>query len=109
VLDDLIALPGAISQNGAHPVRSECVRITSAPNNASLILREGDAGSASPWTFVVNDCPTSAVVVFAAIGENMDGVLNGSRTIAASQSAYFMRVPRSSGAAVPDWRSGVIA
>src|SRR5262245_22264447 len=109
VLDDLIALSGAINtQAGAHPVRSECVRITAAPANASMIMREGDAGSSSPWTFIVNDSG-QAIVVFAAVGENMDGVLNGSRSIAAAQSAYFMRIPRSSGAAIPDWRSGTIS
>jgi hypothetical protein len=109
VLDDAIFVPAVATQNGAHPVRGEAVRITAVPVDASsMILREGDAGSASPLTFVINDSPNH-VLVFAAAGESLNGALNGSISIAASQSAWFMRVPRSSGAAVPDWRAGVIS
>lgn len=109
ILDDLIALPGAInSQAGAHPVRSECVRITSAPNNASMILRSGDAGTASPWTYVINDTPASNIIVFCAVSENLNGVANASLTIAPNQYGIFQRLPRSPSTPVPDWAAVVV-
>jgi hypothetical protein len=107
VMDDLILL-SSTSQGTAQPVLGECSRVTSAPLNGALILREGDAGSAAPLTFVVNDSSQS-IKVFAAAGENLNGTLNGSLSIPASQAGYFVRVPRAAGASTPDWRAGTIS
>jgi len=105
--DDILLPSNAINMQAlAHPIRSEVVRITSAPANASMILREGDAGTAAPLTFVLNDS-ANQIVVFCAPGENLNGSTNGSLTIAAAQAAYFIRVDRTRGG--PDWRAGTIS
>lgn len=103
--DDDIVLPNITTQAGAHPVRCEGVRVTSAFANSSMILREGDAGTAAPLSFIVNDS-AQAVVVFCAAGETLNGATNGSLSIPASSAGYFIRVDRTRGG--PDWRAGVI-
>jgi hypothetical protein len=96
------------TQAGAYAVKGECVRVVSAPTNASLIMREGSAGDASPVTFIINDSPNT-VVVWPAVGEAMNGVTNGNLPIPASQYAFMQRIPRIGvGGGVPDYRTAVI-
>jgi hypothetical protein len=107
--EDHIVLPNTAinTQAGAYPVRSACVRVTSAPLNASMILDAGDAGTAQSWTFVINDS-SNAVKVFGAAGEKHGGVTNGSTSVPAGQTGLFIRTTRDS-AVGQDWRSSLIS
>src|SRR5262249_60612325 len=110
--DDIILNNGGV-QAGANVVRGNCVRVTKStvvggpPPPSAMILRQGDAGTASKFTFVFNDSPNS-IAVFGAVGERHGGAVNGSTTIPAGQCGFFFRTQRSD-AAGQDWRRAIIS
>jgi hypothetical protein len=113
--EDDVILNNAGTQAVAYPVRGGCVRVTKStvvnlPNNppSAMILRQGDAGTASRFTFVFNDS-ANAIIVFSAVGEKHGGVTNGSLSIPAGQCGFFFRVPRTDPTFGQDWRGTLIS
>src|SRR5262249_4978916 len=105
--DDIVLTGPASTQVGAYAVKGSAIRITKATANSSLILREGDAGTASKFAFVINDA-ANAVVVFSALSEKHNGSTNGSLTIPAGQSGFCLRTERTD-AIGQDWRSNLLS
>jgi hypothetical protein len=106
IVDDDIVLPNVTTQAGARPVLGTC-RVTSAPANASMILRRSEEAP-FPFVWVINDS-AQPIVVFGAVGEKHGGATNGSLTIPAGQAGQFQHVPRSNPALGQDWRSAVLS
>jgi hypothetical protein len=105
--DDDIFLPNLTTQAGAHPVRGESVRVTAASLNSSMVMRSVLSGDAPPLGFVTNDSGQT-IVVFAAVGEQLNGVTNGSLSIPAGQSGIFVRVPNNLAGSSSGWRAAAI-
>jgi hypothetical protein len=109
IVEDSIILNGPTNtQVAAYPIRGSAIRIVRATANSSLILKEGDGGTSQPWTFVLNDA-ANAVVVFPAVGENLNGIGNNGFSIPAGQTGQFMRVDRTDPTFGQDWRATLIS
>lgn len=102
-LDDAKTAGTASSQSGANAITSQCSRITSAVANGSMILRSILSNDCPDMCFVINDS-AQAIKVFAFAGENVNGSLNASLTIAAGAFGLFSRIK-----STLDWRAAAIS
>jgi hypothetical protein len=97
-------VPGpASAQATAVPIRGNFMRCTQSILNGSFILKSIATRDAPNLVLVVNDSP-NAVLVYAFVGDNMNGSANGSLSVAAGSFAFFCRVDSTG-----DWRSAAIS
>jgi hypothetical protein len=100
--------PGpASNQTTATPLLSPTTRVTVATvANGSFVLPSIGGGGVGVWAdrVLVNDSG-QPVIVYCAVGENLNGTANGSLTIPAGQTGYFMPVLPNVVPGALDWRS----
>ena len=95
LLNDDIFLTSATTQaTASSSLRSGANRVTASGGAAAACVLPAliNYDQGSDFVFVINDSANS-IAVFAAPGDTMQGTLNGSLTVAAGGTGFFVRVP----------------
>jgi hypothetical protein len=100
------------TQATATPIIGEIFRVLQSVASGIVLLKSILTKEAPPVVFVLNDSPNT-IIANCWPGEKLNGVTNGTLSIASGAFGFFMQVPTQiarggGGGGTLDWRAAVV-